>query len=101
MHNHSLNHSVKVFVNKPADVQIVKDTNKKTKPTYDSVIRTTLVVKEHGESLLIKLPEAASTLAVRGDSVSPAITCLFPLPYRSLKKVMQASFFDMSLMFAS
>jgi hypothetical protein len=101
MHNYSLDHLARVFANKPADVQGAKDTNKKTIHTKVSVIRTTLVVKEHGESLLIKLPEAASTLAARGDSVSPAITCLFPLPYRSLKKVMQASFFDMSSMSAS
>ena len=101
MQNHSLDHLAGVFINKPAERTVTKDTNKKIIHTQDSVIRTTLVVKEHGESLLIKLPEAASTLAARGDSVSLAITCLFPLPYRSLKKVMQASFFDMSSMSAS
>lgn len=101
MRTHSLDHLTGMFFNKPAERTVTKDTNKKITHTQDSVIRTTLVVKEHGESLLIKLPEAASTLAARGDSVSPAITCLFPLPYCSLKKIMQASFFDMSSMSAS
>jgi hypothetical protein len=97
MHNISLNHLAGMFIKNPVDMLVAKDKNKKIRRTHDSVLVMTLVVKEHGESLLIKHPKAASTLAARGISVSPAITYLFPLPYRSLKKVMQALFFNMFL----
>jgi hypothetical protein len=67
---------------------------------HDSVIVSTPAVKEHGKSLLIKLPEATSWLAEPGNTLLPTLTRVFPLPNSSTIKDMQARYsnsYEMSL----
>lgn len=43
------------------------------------------MVKDHGESLLIKLPKAASWFAKLGNALLPAVIRVFPSPLNILK----------------
>lgn len=55
----------------------------------DSVMITSLVVKDLDRSLLIIPPETTSRPAEKGNTILPAVTPVFPIPYRSSKKILQ------------
>ena len=79
-------------VTKTAGELFTVDTNKPTFQNHDSVIVSTLVVKENGESLLIKFPETTSWFAEPGNILLPAVIRVFPVPFGSSKKVLQVRY---------
>ena len=85
MKNLSFEQIGELCITNTAGVILTADTYNTTHQYHDSVIVTTLVVKEHGRSLLIKLPEATSRPAEQGNTILPAVTRVFPIPYRSSK----------------
>jgi hypothetical protein len=101
MKNLSIDHIGGLSLTSTAGVLLAADTHSTTPQTHDSVIVTTLVVKEHRESLLIKLPEATSKPAEQGNTILPAITRVFPFPYHSSNKVLPAKHKDSYQMSAS
>lgn len=88
MKNQSFDHIGGLCTTNTADELVATDKQSTTRQYHDSVIVTTLVVKEHGESLLIILPEAAFRPAEQGNTLLPAITRVFPVPYRFSKQVL-------------
>jgi hypothetical protein len=80
-----------LFATYNANVLLNVTTNETTFPIHDSVIVSTLVVKDHGESLLIKLPETTPWLAEIGNTLLPSITRVFPISFNSIRMNMQAS----------
>jgi len=81
-----------LFVTKTAGEIITTDANKSTFPNEDLEKETTLVVKEHGGSLLIKLPEVTSRPAEQGNTLPPLVLSVFPFPYRSSKKILHVRY---------
>jgi|WetSurMetagenome_2_1015567.scaffolds.fasta_scaffold461095_1 hypothetical protein len=92
MENRSFNHSEGLLPKDTKGVLLAADTHHLTPPHHDSDIITTLVVKEHGGSLLIILPEATSRPAEYGNTIPPIIMYVFPIPYRSSKKILQVRY---------
>jgi hypothetical protein len=92
MKNLSIDHVGGLFLINTAGVLLAADTHSTTPQNHDSVIVATLVVKERRESLLIELPEAASKPAEQGNTILPATTRVFPIPYRSSNKVLHARY---------
>jgi hypothetical protein len=91
MKNLSFDHIGGLFHKNTAGVFLAADTCRTTSQNHDSVIVKTLVVKELGENLLIKLPEATSRPAEQGNTILPAVTRVFPIPYRSSKKILHVN----------
>jgi hypothetical protein len=75
-----------------AGVLLAIDTRHTTHQYHDSLNVTTLVVKDHGGSLLIELPEAPSRPAEQGNTILPAVIRVFPFPYRSSKRVLHVRY---------
>jgi tRNA1(Val) A37 N6-methylase TrmN6 len=88
MKNLSFGHFEGLCTNNTAGVHLAKEKHRTTRQHHDSIIIAKRVVKEHGESLLIILPEATFRHAEQGNTIPPAITRVFPVPYRSSKKVL-------------
>jgi hypothetical protein len=65
---------------------------------HDSVIVSTVEVKEHGKSLLIKLPEATLWHAAPGDTLLPLITGIPRLSFDSPSKEMHVNYSCSSIM---
>ena len=101
MKNLSIEHIGGLFLTSTAGVLLATDIHGTIPQTHDSVIVTTLVVKEHRENLLIKLPEVTSKPTEQGNTILPAITRVFPFPYRSSNKVLPANYKDSYQMSAS
>lgn len=81
-----------LFGTKTAGETITADANKPTFPHEDLEKETTLVVKEHGGSLLIILPEVTSRPAEQGNTLPPLVSYVFPFPYRSSKKILHVRY---------
>jgi|GEM_PF-1754725 len=81
-----------------ASTFLAADTTDTTPRHHDSVMITTLVVKDLGRSLLIIPPETTSRPAEQGNTILPAVTRVFPVPYRSSKKTLQVRYSKSYLM---
>ncbi len=92
MKNLSIEQTGGLFYRNTAGVLLATEPYSTTRQHYDSVMVTTLVVKEHGGSLLIILPEAASRPAEQGNTILPAVKRVFPIPYRSSKKILHVRY---------
>jgi hypothetical protein len=80
-----------LFVTSDVGALLTTDTNKTSFPTHDSVIVSTLVVKDHGESLLIELPRTTPWLAELGNTLLLSITGVFPTSFDSFRQDMQVN----------
>jgi hypothetical protein len=92
MKNLSFDHIGGLFTTNTAGALLAIDTQCTTRQYHDSMIVTTLVVKEHEGSLLIVLPEATFRPAEQGNTILPAVTRVFPVPYRSSKKILHVRY---------
>jgi hypothetical protein len=81
-----------LFIPSNERVLTTADTKETPFPIHDSVMVSTLVVKDNGESLLIKLPGTTPWLAEQGNTLLPAITRVFPRSFESIKKDMQVRY---------
>ncbi len=92
MKNLSFDHLEGLYTNNTAGVHLAIQKHRTTRQHHDSIIVAKRVVKEHGENLRIILPEATFRPAEQGNTIPPAITRVFPIPYRSSKKVLQVRY---------
>jgi hypothetical protein len=92
MKNHRFHQHGGLYLNIITDGLLARETHHRTPPHPDSVTVTTRVVKEFERSLLIIPPETTSRPAEQGNTILPAVTRVFPVPYRSSKKILQVRY---------
>jgi len=92
MKNLTFDHIGGLFNTNTAGTLLATTKHSTTPQHHDSLIVTTLVVKEHGESLRIILPGATFRPAEQGNTILPAIARVFPVPYRFSKKVLHVRY---------
>ena len=93
MKNRSFDHIGGLFTANGTGELLARSTQQTTPQYHDSDRVATLVVKDHGESLLIILPEATSRHAEQGNKkILPAGNRVFPVPYRSSIMVLHARY---------
>ncbi len=92
MRNRLSNQKGGLFFYNAAGGLLATDAYHTTPQHPDSVMITTIVVKDYDRSLLIIPPETTSRPADKGNTILPAIMSVFPIPYRSSKKTLQVRY---------